>query len=90
MNLYVIYDRLAESSSAPFVAKNDAVAARQVAVFFANNPTVSFDEIELRWLGEFNGDTGCITLGEHGRSIAYGQYLRRMAQLSTTSEDVNG
>lgn len=81
--LYILYDKLAESASAPFLAKNHAVASRQAAVFFSHNPTVATDEVDLRMLGAFDLDTGRLTLVDGGPiSVAYTQYLRRIAQLS--------
>lgn len=51
MNLYTVYDKVAEESGPLYEAKNDAVALRMVLKYLADNP-----DYELFCVGEYNHD----------------------------------
>lgn len=53
MNLYVIYDKVAEESGPVFEAKNDAVAARKMRDFAKSNP-IDPSEYKLLYVGNIN------------------------------------
>lgn len=54
VNIYTIYDKVAEESGPVFQAKNDMVAVRMLKSLVSENPNISIDEYEVYCLGEFD------------------------------------
>lgn len=54
LNLYTIYDRVAEDSCSPFVAKNDGVALRSLAILLKDVELTKRDEYKLYKLGSYD------------------------------------
>ena len=54
VNIYTIYDKVAEESGPVFQAKNDMVAVRMLKSLVSDNPNISIDEYEVYCLGEFD------------------------------------
>lgn len=56
MNLYVVYDRVAEEAAPPFAAKNDQVAVRMIRAMLSNEgiPVDQHNEYDLVRIAEYN------------------------------------
>ena len=54
VNIYTIYDKVAEECGPVFQAKNDMVAVRMLKSLVNENPNISVDEYEVYCLGEFD------------------------------------
>ncbi len=54
VNIYTIYDKVAEECGPVFQAKNDMVAVRMLKSMLAENPNIPIDEYEVYSLGEFD------------------------------------
>ena len=61
MNLYVIYDRVAQESGPVFEAKNDGIAVRQMRNVLSENPASKPLEYQLLKVGTINHETNVIT-----------------------------
>lgn len=60
MNLYTIYDKVAEEAGPIFEAKNDGVATRAYQDLFSSRPVAHPDEFKLMLLGAIDKTTGKI------------------------------
>ena len=60
MNLYVVFDRMAQESGPVFEAKNDPVAARQTRALIAQAPGANILEFQLLKLGTIDHETNAI------------------------------
>ncbi len=54
VNIYTIYDKVAEECGPVFQAKNDLVAVRMLKSMVSENPNIPVDEYEVYCLGEFD------------------------------------
>lgn len=61
MNLYVIYDRVAQESGPVFEAKNDGIAVRQMRNVLSENPASKPLEYQLLNVGTIDHETNVIT-----------------------------
>lgn len=61
MNLYVIFDRVAEESGPIFEAKNDGTAARAARDLVASAKGAKAHEFQLLKLGTIDHETNAIT-----------------------------
>ena len=52
--LYVVYDKVAEEGSAPFVAKNRGIAKRQYLQLLASVPETIVGDYQLLWVGDYS------------------------------------
>lgn len=57
VNLYCIYDRVAEDSGPPFAAKNDGVAQRELRHLLDNVPVYDRDAFKLCRIGSWDSST---------------------------------
>lgn len=56
MRLYTVYDRVAQEGCAPFVAKNDDVAARQFRHLMQHEHVENVSDYCLYYLGDFDSE----------------------------------
>lgn len=56
--IYTVYDRIAEEYAPPWIARNDAVAVRQMLSLMKDSPFP--DDFWLFCIGVFNSDSGLI------------------------------
>lgn len=61
INLYAIYDKLAESSFPIFEAPNHGTAARSAIEIYKRN-NLDYKEFDLRFVGIFDKSTGNISI----------------------------
>lgn len=54
VNIYTIYDKVAEECGPVFQAKNDMVANRMIDSMVRENPNIVLDEYDVYCLGEFD------------------------------------
>ncbi len=73
VNIYTIYDKVAEECGPVFQAKNDIVANRMVDCLVKENPNIPLDEYEVYCLGEFDTEKRIfVPEEEYGRlAISY-------------------
>lgn len=69
MNLYCVYDRVAEQCGPLYEAKNDAVACRNFKAMMAAVPKVDLDAFDLIFLGTMDKDTMKIVVLDTPRTI---------------------
>lgn len=60
-NVYVVYDKLAEEAGPPFIAVNDAVAARKYNDLMRDCPQSLRADYELQMIGYYDSKEPCIT-----------------------------
>lgn len=89
-NLYSIKDQLV-GFGLPFMAPNDADAARTFQYALENTPELYFkaDDLELFLIGFLNEDTGAIIPANELRLIFRGSsFIRRMAPEEVKSDEL--
>lgn len=60
MNVYTIYDSVANEHGPLFEAKNDMVALRNVKIQLEQVPEVYRKEYYLKWIGTFDRELGLL------------------------------
>jgi len=61
--MYAMYDRVSEEFSPPFIARNDAVAVREMLTTMQNSPYP--DDFYLQAIGTYDSMTGEVKHLEH-------------------------
>ena len=76
--IYSVYDSKSESYVRPFYADNDAVAQRFCYDFYLQDGSVMSNHLEdfnLYWLGEFDDNTGVLSVGVMRHVLAFTSYF---------------
>ena len=83
LNVYVVYDKVAEEAGPPYTAANDAVASRACAALLVQSEVLFPDDYDLRCIATYDPAKGLITVLERPVVVPFlADYNRALDQLS--------